>query len=293
MNVLVTGGEGYIGKEICNMFGKYGITPIVIDTKLGIDLRQESLHAKMIKHNIKHVIHLASYIDNPESIKDPWSYYDNNIRCTLQVLNALKEGDRIVFSSSAAVYGAPWDYKFRVYDSSEHSPKTPYAHSKSICERIIEDCCKAKGIDYVILRYFNVAGNSNPSQKALIPTIIRCLKNNEPFSLFGIDWPTKDQTALRDFIHVEDVAMAHLKALSTPNVNKAFNIGSGCGYTIKEVIDTAEKITGKKLNVNFEPRRKGDIAGIYAITNHAEQELGFKAIKTLEEIVSSEWERAK
>jgi UDP-glucose 4-epimerase len=196
---------------------------------------------------------------------------------------------KIIFASSASVYGKPSsDY---VKETEEKLPLTPYAKSKLMCEQIIEDVCLKEGIQYFVLRLFNVAGNNNPNKTALIPKIIDCIESGKELEVYGNDWNTQDGTAIRDYVHVEDVCESIIKCLEIHSMVGIFNIGRGTGHSVTSVIRTAERITGKSLNVMTKPKRIGDIEKIVADESTGTS-MGFRTKRGIENIVASEW-RAK
>lgn len=276
--ILVTGGAGYIGTEVCRAIEKSGMKPIIADIDNGRDLRYWSPQGVLIENEIDTVIHLAAYTSNPLSFAEALGYFHNNIVSTINLLSSMKRGDRIIFASSAAVYGAPlFDRPICEHDMT--SPLSPYAQSKLFCEEIIRSACKQLGIEYVILRLFNVAGNKNPNCEALIPQVIRSLLNQKPINVYGDDYETTDGTAIRDFVHVEEVALSFINAIDIVNCNAIFNIGSGDGHSVNQVIDMAEKITGLKAVINFMPRRLGDIASICADISYAKEAIGLRELR--------------
>lgn len=282
MKVLVTGSEGYIGKEIMKRLEANSYQAIGFDLKLGQDLRFNPPMSKIFKDDIKTVIHLAAYKSNPDSIQYPWDYYHNNVLSTLNLLSCMNKGDRLIFSSTAAVYGKPNLINGMVKESDICKPETPYARSKLMCEEIIQDVCLRQGIDYVILRYFNVAGGNNPESLSLIPSILRSIKNGTVFNVYG------DGKAIRDYIDVRDVAIAHLKAIETNYVNDIYNIGSSRAYSVNEVIEACKKVTGYLVNVNYTSKRRGDVEAIYANIEKAIKYLKLEPYSNLEAMIRSE-----
>lgn len=261
------------------------------------------------------VIHFAAYSQVAESVRDPGKYYRNNIGGTLNLLDAMRNHgiSRIVFSSTAATYGEP---KYTPIDE-EHpqDPVNPYGRSKLIVETIMDDYDRAYGIKSVRLRYFNAAGADSKArigewhepETHLIPNILKAAEqedkenskdkkqtgqNKKAFQLYGTDYDTRDGTCVRDYIHVEDLAQAHLKALEyleADNPTAAFNLGTNDGSTVREVFAVCEQVTGQKIPVEEKPRRPGDPAVLIADNRKAKATLGWIPEKTLTEAVESAW----
>jgi UDP-glucose 4-epimerase len=294
---LITGGNGYIGHHLQKELKEQGYTVVVVDKKPVEDLMSDEYcdlywqqdltkwpeTVPAIKVDV--VFHLAGLIEVGTGEKEPILYYENNICATINTLKLMKEYfdcDKIIFSSSAGVYG-----------------QSVYGKTKALCESILEDSAK-EGIRSVSLRYFNVAGadmdgefgeNHHP-ETHLIPNILRL----DTFNLYGVDYSTHDGTCIRDYIHVTDLAYAHVKSfdyLESLNIMfDTFDIGSGTGYSVREIIDTTEKITGRKINVVESSRREGDPAKLVAYTERAEEILKFKPKYKLDDIIESayQWE---
>ena len=286
MKILVTGGAGYIGSHVCKELAKLNYKPVVYDNlssghkefvkwgKLieGDILDSAKLCQTIVDENIEAVIHLASVIEIAESIKNPAKYYRNNVIGTLILLEAMRDAkiSNIVFSSSAAVYGMANNFPLE-----ENSPKNPissYGDSKLICELMLERFYNAYGIKSAILRYFNAAGadkggeigEDHRPETHLIPLVLDvALGKKEFIKVFGNDYATKDGSCVRDYIHVSDLAKAHVLALEKIISTKssfAVNLGAGKGTSIMEVIEAAQKITSHPIPVKIENRRLGDPA---------------------------------
>lgn len=293
--ILITGGAGYIGSIINKLLNTQGYSTVVLDNlsrghteflKWGEfvsgDLRnKKQLSSVFAKHRIGAVIHLAAYISVEESIKDPALYYCNNVQGTMNLLDVMLKHQvkTIVFSSSAAVYGIAK----KVPVSLKHTldPINPYGRTKLICEWMIKDYAKAYGLKYVVLRYFNAAGADvsgelgawHNNETALIPLILDVvLKKNNDIKIFGNDYPTPDGTGIRDYIHVNDLAVAHQLALEYINSGGnscTLNLGTGKGFSVKQVISTVEKVTRSKVTTIIEKRRMGDPAEVVADNSKA------------------------
>ncbi|MBD3107595.1 UDP-glucose 4-epimerase GalE [Bacillus sp. AGMB 02131] len=314
--ILVVGGAGYIGSHtVKELVKKYEV--VVLDNlstghREAVDERAvfvegdlgnaEDLHKLFTAYKINAVMHFAANSLVGESVVDPQKYYTNNVGATLTLLKVMMEYDvkKFIFSSTAATYGIP-DTDL-LTEESRTNPINPYGRSKLMIEQILEDYHKAYGMNYVVLRYFNAAGayetgvigeNHNP-ETHLIPIILQhLLGEREKISVFGTDYETKDGTCVRDYIHVTDLANAHilsLKALLSGKKEKAtYNLGNGTGYTVKEVIDMCERITDRKATIEFCERRAGDPAQLVASSQKIADELGWKAERNLETIISSAW----
>jgi UDP-glucose 4-epimerase len=311
MNILITGGAGYIGSVVAEILEKKGHSLIIID-----DLRDGNAKAvstkslfyqanfgdsKILnqifsKSKVDIVFHFAASANVPHSKIEPLVYYDNNVTNTISLLSAMKEFkvDKIIFSSTAAVYGEP-EYS-PIDEKHPLIPINPYGYSKLVCEQIIKDCSYAYGLKYMIFRYFCAAGatpehgESRKHETHLIPVILDTLlgKRNE-VPVFGIDFPTKDHTGVRDYIHVVDIANAHIKAMEKINDynNQIFNLGCESGYSVLEVVKTTEELFKNKIKYSIKKRRDGDPAALVATCSNAMKILGWKAENTLNDIILS------
>lgn len=320
MTVLVTGGTGYIGSHTVVELLENKIKVIVIDnftnSKREVVDRikkitgkdfifyekdvcdKEALRKIFQKHSIDAVIHFAGYKAVGESVKDPLKYYQNNLFSTIQLLQVMDEADcrKLVFSSSATVYGNPKTLPIK--EDFPLSTTNPYGTTKWMIEQILRDIAKSNSNwSIAILRYFNPIGahpsgllgdDPNGIPNNLMPYIMK-VANHElgTLNVFGNDYNTKDGTGVRDYIHVVDLAKGHLKALDkiakTTGVD-AYNLGTGIGYSVLEMIHTFEKVNGVKINYRITDRRPGDIDACYADASYAEKELGWKAEKSLEDM---------
>ena len=273
--------------------------------------RREDIETALEQHpDITAIIHFAAYSQVAESVKDPGKYYRNNIIGSLNLLDAMRSHgiSRIVFSSTAATYGEP---QYTPIDEGHpKNPVNPYGKSKLIVETIMDDYDRAYSIRSVRLRYFNAAGADTKArigewhepETHLIPNILKAAKGNAgkdkgqtgkgAFQLYGIDYGTRDGTCVRDYVHVEDLAQAHLKALEyleAGNPTTAFNLGTNDGYTVREVFTICEQVTGQSIPVEEKSRRPGDPAVLIADNTHAEAFMGWMPEKTLTEAVESAW----
>ncbi len=316
MRVLVTGGAGYIGCHTVKILLEKGYEPIIFDNLSsghkellpgGIfirgDLKEKKKIFKVIKeYEIQAVIHFASLIQVGESFENPRLYYTHNLITTLNLLDAMLESGvkKFVFSSSAAVYGQP--QFLPITEDHPINPTNPYGQTKAFIEKILADLGRAHGLSYVSLRYFNAAGADLDGQRGelhfpethLIPNIILHLLNKKPyFELYGNDFPTPDGTAIRDYIHVLDLAEAHylaLKLMKKKPIQEVFNLGTGQGYSVKEIIERVESITGKKVKIKIKPRRRGDVPILMASKEKAAHILHWRPkYSNIDTIITSAW----
>jgi UDP-glucose 4-epimerase len=314
--ILVVGGAGYIGSHLVKeLVEKEDV--IVLDNlstghRQAVDSRaifvkgnlgdEEDLQMIFSSYPVKAVMHFAANSLVGESVVDPLKYYQNNVASTLTLLKMMLKHDvkNFIFSSTAATYGIP---NVDIIDeTSATAPINPYGQSKLMVERILADFSKAYALNYVVLRYFNAAGayrtaeigESHDPETHLIPIVLQHLVGKrETVSVFGSDYDTPDGTCIRDYIHVTDLANAHILALeallSGKKSTEIYNLGNGLGYSVKEVIETCEKVTGRKATVEMAPRREGDPARLVASSQKIFSELGWKAERDLETIIASAW----
>ncbi len=271
------------------------------------DISDRPVMSKILKDNgVDAVVHFAAYSQVGESVKNPYKYYLNNTAKTTVLLDEMNKAgvDKIVFSSTAATYGEPDEIPIK--ETTTQKPINPYGKSKLMIENIMDDADKAYGLKSIRLRYFNVAGSAtdgklgeehNP-ETHLIPNILYAAKAQEagvggkPFKMFGTDYPTPDGTCVRDYIHVEDLARAHglaLNKLLAGGETAYYNLGSGSGYSVKEVYETAKEVTGVDIPLVVEDRREGDPPTLIASNEKAKEELGWEPKKSLKDMISSAW----
>ena len=315
ISVLITGGFGYIGSHIAKMLVQQGMRPVIFnrgECKLSYieqncdivtgDIRDTYLLIETIKeHEIEMVIHLGASISVPESLEKPELYYENNVGSTLSVLKAMVATGvkNIVFSSTAAVYGVP--KQALIYEDFDTKPINPYGQTKLMCEKMIHDLARAHDLKYVVFRYFNAVG-SDPdgdvgSLKAkpsnLFPlAMLAAMGKIDKLDIYGRDYNTHDGTAISDYIHVNDLARAHLAALPYLMVggdNVVLNLGTGRGHSVMEVIEMVEEISGKKVAYENAPRRKGDPEKTIAVSDKAEKLLNWTAQHSLRDMVVDQW----
>ncbi len=314
MNVLVTGGAGYIGSHTCKELKKNGFNPITYDNlsrghkefvKFGPLVVGDILDSKKIEdaireYNIQAVLHFAAYAYVGESVEKPELYYKNNVQGTMSLLDAMLKTNikKFVFSSTCATYGVP--EKVPISEDFEQNPINPYGQTKLIIERILKDYGHAYGLKSVCLRYFNAAGadadgeigEMHEPETHLIPLTIQSALTGSVLKVFGNDYPTPDGTCLRDYIHVTDLADAHVKALQYLNDSKDnfnfFNLGNEKAYSVKEILKAVEDVTGKKVNAEVFSRRPGDPAALVANATKAKTILKWTPqLPDIESIVSS------
>lgn len=316
MAILVTGGAGYIGSHTVAALLERGEEVVVLDNLqtghrealLGGklyegDLRDKEILAKLFSENkIDAVIHFAANSLVGESMQNPGKYYDNNVFGTLSLLEAMKDAGvkKIVFSSTAATYGEP--EKVPIEESDRTEPTNVYGETKLMMERMMSWFDKVLGIKYVSLRYFNAAGahasgkigEDHQPESHLIPLVLQtALKQRKQIAIFGDDYATEDGTCIRDYIHVSDLADAHLRAvdyLRKGEESNVFNLGNGQGFSVKQVIETAKEVTGLDIPVVMEARRAGDPAVLVASSHKARTVLGWEPKYTdLAEVIKSAW----
>jgi len=316
MNVLVIGGAGYIGSHMVKRLLEAGHSPIILDN---LSNGHEELlpGGKLIKgnindaalldvvflsHKIDAVMHFASFIEVGESVTDPLKYYQNNVSATITLLHCMIRHDvrQFIFSSSAAVYGKP--LYTPIDENHQCNPLNPYGRTKLCVEKILNDCDRAYGLRYMSLRYFNAAG-ADPSgvigelhnpESHLIPLILyAALGKRKDIKIFGSDYETPDGTCLRDYIHINDLASAHLLALQRlmdGGKSSIYNLGNSKGYSVREVINLAESVSGKKINVTESARRAGDPAILIADSRKVRNELGWTPVyEDLSQIIETAW----
>ena len=311
MNVLVTGGAGYIGSVVVEELLRDRHEVAVYDNLskghreavapgaefILADLRDRlRLKTALRQRNIEAVIHMAAASLVGESVEDPGSYYENNVLAGLSLLDAMREEgvSRLVFSSTAAVYGEP--AKQPIEESDPTLPTNPYGETKLAFEQALNWHSEAYDLRFSSLRYFNAAGATtrcgewHSPETHLIPIVLQVAAGARPgFELYGDDYPTEDGTCVRDYIHVMDLARAHILALQAPG-NAIYNLGSGKGYSVKEVIDCAKKITGRSIPVKITSRRAGDPPTLIASSAAIKQDLGWSPkFPELDLIIQSAW----
>lgn len=323
MNILVAGGAGYIGSHTVRQLQRAGHSPVIFDNgsrghlvvadilKAPLvkgELDDKALVVKTLKeHKIDAVMHFAAWAYVGESVHEPLMYYHNNVGTTVTVLEAMADAgvNKFVFSSTCATYGDPDSVP--ITEDMPKRPVSPYGRSKWMTEQVLADHCAAKpDFCYAALRYFNASGcaadgslgEAHDPEPHLIPNILLAILGKKPggMTVFGTDYPTPDGTNVRDYIHVEDLADAHIAAAAKlgtgPGQHKKIlaNLGTGNGFSVKQIISAAEKVTGKKVPVTYGPRRAGDAIALYADPAYAKEILGWEAkYKDPESIIATAW----
>jgi len=315
MNVLVTGGAGYIGSHTVRALLDHGDSVVVLDerpSRAGAtleaahwvqgDIADTTLVRRLlVDHAVDGVIHFAAYKSVAGSMREPERYFRNNVAGTISVLEAmaLSSTRSLVFSSTCAVYGTP--ERCPVDESTPIHPESPYGASKALIEQMLPWFSTIHRLRWVSLRYFNAAGASLDAKLGedwdestmLIPALMKAaLGRREPVDIFGTDYPTPDGTAIRDFVHVLDLAEAHLQALeyvARDGESRVLNLGTGTGSSVLEVLEMARRVTGREVPVTFVGRRAGDAAVIWADATRARELLGWRPRYGLTEIVDSAW----
>ncbi len=314
--ILVTGGAGYIGSHTVRVLLDAGRDVVVVDN-LSKGFRQslpvdapfeqvdtrdtEAMRVVLQRYKPSAVMHFAAFLAVEESVKDPLGYYDNNVVGTVHLLQAMQaeQVKHFIFSSTCAIFGQP--ERVPITENMPKLPESPYGQTKLAIEHMLPWLEQASDLRWCSLRYFNAAGahesgkiglaQTHPTQ--LIPRAILSLLRNETVPLNGTDWPTPDGTCIRDYIHVMDLADAHVKALEhleAGGKSQAYNLGTGKGTSIRAVFEAIERVSGQKLRVEEHPRRPGDPAQVFADSTKAQTELGWKPhYPEIKEIVRSAW----
>ena len=314
--ILVTGGAGYVGSHACKALAARGYRPITFDNlvyghsaavkwgpmEVGDIADRERIDAVIAKHRPQAVMHFAAFTYVGESVADPGKYYRNNVAGTLSLLEAMRDHGigKLVFSSTAATYGTPATVP--IPETATKAPINPYGRSKWTAEQMIADFASAHGLRSAALRYFNAAGadpdgeigECHDPESHLIPLAMQAVTGDgPPLTLFGNDYPTPDGTCIRDYIHVTDLADAHVRALELLDRRdgaEAFNLGTGRGASVRQVIDAVEQAAGKKVPHGIGPRRAGDPAELVSDPAKAMRDLGWSpALSDLDSIVATAW----
>ena len=314
-NILVTGGAGYIGSHTVRMLAARGYTPVVLDNLSKghreavapypfeqASVQDQARVSEILRnYHIEAVMHFAAHIEVGESVQNPAKYYANNTAGTLRLLETLVENKvpYFIFSSTAAIFGEPEQKK--IDENHPKNPINPYGQSKLMVEKILADFDAAYGLKSTALRYFNASGcddsgeigSSYEPETHLIPLILQtALGKRKSIKVFGTDYPTQDGTCVRDYVHVNDLARAHILALEKmekDNVSERFNLGSGNGHSVAELIKTAKKITGIDFPVEYVARRAGDPAVLVADSAKAQRVLNWKPQYDLTRIIQTAW----
>lgn len=302
MKVLVTGGAGYIGRITAALLKAAGHQAIIYDLKQGQDIKDIPLLKKTIKaEKISAVMHFAAFIEMGESMTNPKKYFDNNFLGSQSLIEATMAAgvNQLIFSSTAGIYGNP--IRVPIKETDRKLPENPYGQSKLLTEEMLKFYGRTSHLRSISLRYFNAAGASldglmgeaHQPESHLIPNVIKAVLQNKAFTLHGNDYPTPDGTCIRDYIHVVDLAQAHILALETlaaHHPSDVYNLGTGQGYSNLEVIKMIEKVSRKPVKLTIGPRRAGDANELVADPAKIKADLGWKPqYSDLKTIVSTAW----
>ncbi len=316
MKILVTGGAGYVGSHAVRALVAAGHEVVVLDNLSAGHAAAVAPQARLIVGDVRDfglldgvfsgspfeaVLHFAGFIEVGESVKDPLRFYENNVGGSVRLLRAMQRRGvrRLVFSSTCAVYGIP--DRMPLVEDMPCAPASPYARTKLAIEWALADAAEAWGLGFAALRYFNAAGAASDAsigedhdpETHLIPNVLMVpLGRRESVQIFGTDYPTSDGTCIRDYVHVDDLADAHVKAVEIlrPGERRYYNTGTGRGASVREVVDIARQVTGKPIKVVESGRRAGDVPVLYADAGKIQRELGWRPRHTdLRDIVASAW----
>jgi UDP-glucose-4-epimerase GalE len=318
-NILVTGGAGYIGSHTRYFLEKHGHSVVVVDNLSRghrdmvpekilrvMDIRETDKLAELLSNErIDAVIHFAAYIAVGESTQVPELYFANNVTGSLSLFEAMLRVDvkQVVFSSTAAAYGIP--QRVPITEDQPYAPINPYGESKVMTEKMLEWLDRYRGLRSTRLRYFNACaaeaeaklGELHDPETHLLPLILRAVQTGAPVTLFGSDYPTPDGTCIRDYIHVSDLAEAHVLAvehLLNGGISDVFNVGSGSGHSVKEVASAVERVTGKKVPHKIGPRREGDPPVLVADSQKLQSAFAWRPKRAdLDRIVADAWQFAE
>jgi UDP-arabinose 4-epimerase len=317
VSILITGGAGYIGSQTAKSLSRAGFEPVAYDNLstgnrwavqwgplVEADLSdQRALKEALKKYNVTSAIHFAAHASVGESVREPRRYFENNVVNTLHFLHALLDAgvNHVVFSSSCAVYGVPEHVP--IAESHSKLPVNPYGDSKLFIERVLEWYGRAYGLRWAALRYFNAAGADssgdlgevhNPETHLMPRLIEAALGRLKSVEIYGVDYPTKDGTAVRDYVHVQDLAEAHVAALQyllSGGESFSANLGTGHGVSVREVITAVERVSGAAIDAQTAPRREGDPPVLIADPTSAKRILGWRPrFSSLDNIVNSAWD---
>jgi UDP-glucose 4-epimerase len=314
-NILVAGGAGYIGSHTCLDLANKGFTPIVYDNlsnghaefvkwgplEVGDIRDRRRLDEVFAKYKPAAIVHFAAAIEVGESVRDPGSYYENNVGGTLTLLRAAQAAgvDKIVFSSTCATYGVPTSIP--ISEAHPQSPINPYGRSKLIVEQVLQDLDRYQGFRSFVLRYFNAAGADpegrigewhTPETHAIPIALDSALARRPQFQVLGTDYATRDGSCVRDFVHVLDLADAHTRAIEhliQNGMSHALNLGTGHGTTVKELLAAVRGVVGRDFEVKYGPRREGDSPALVADNALAKRTIGWSPLHDLQSIIETAW----
>lgn len=312
MKILVAGGAGYIGSVTTELLCDEGHEVVVFDSlergyEASVDPRakfmqgdlryKEDIKSALLAERPDAVVHFAAYIEVGESMKEPMPFFENNVGGSINLMSAMVESGcrKLIFSSTCAIHGTP--ERMPMDETLPQNPESVYGESKLLSEKIFQWGQEIHGIECVFLRYFNACGATEKYGEAhnpeshLIPLVLQVpLGQRDKIHIFGDDYETRDGTCVRDYIHIKDLAQAHILALK-PGIRGGFNLGNGDGYTVKEVIEVCREVTGHPIPAELEPRRAGDCTALVADATKAKTELGWDPqFADLKSIVQSAWD---
>lgn len=317
MRVLVTGGAGYIGSQMARQLIENKMDVVVVDSlenghRAAVPAKvpfyvgdvgdEKFIGAVFARERVEAVIHFAAYLAVKESMEQPLKYFRNNVENTLRLVSAMLKANvtRLVYSSSAAVYGNPT--RIPIPDDHPRQPINPYGESKHLVEKMLQWLSSATPLRAISLRYFNACGaaldgshgEDHPDEPHIIPLALRAALRGTPFYIFGNDYRTPDGTCIRDYIHIVDLCDAHLRALDAltrGHNTDAYNVGTGYGYSNREIAETAQRITGINFEIRYGPRRPGDPDELVADSTRLQKEFGWTPrYSDLDTIIGSAWQ---
>jgi UDP-glucose 4-epimerase len=316
-NILIVGGAGYIGSYVNKYLHKLGYNTVILDNlstgkkervPQGVfiqgDMNDQLLLSEIFEnYNISSVMLFAAYISVGESVKDPMKYYFNNVYNPLRLFECMVKHNvlNLIFSSSAAIFGLPYKENIKINESHPCAPINPYGETKWMVEKILRDFDHSYNLKSSCLRYFNAAGGDPEGELTLfdlassnlIPTAIQKHMKGQSINIFGTDYNTPDGTCIRDYVHIADLASAHLLALEQLLENKVstqYNLGNGQGFSVREVLKSIERVSGQSVRINETERRAGDPPSLTADASKARRDLGWKTrFPTIDEIVTHAW----
>lgn len=305
MKVLITGGAGWIGGITASLFRDAGHEVVIFDNlSTGFehnaksskfiegDLRDSDAVEKIFKEPFDLIVHFAAKLDVGESTRDPKLYYDNNVTGSINLIDAAVRHDvkKIIFSSSATVYGEP--DTIPISETAPLRPINPYGHTKLIIEQVLASYQQSHGLEWLALRYFNPIGahdgiHQNPSVSNIVPVALRAASTGQPMKIYGDDYDTPDGTCIRDYVNVAEIARAHVLGATKTHHNRAINLGSGTGYSVREILTAVGKANGKDIPYIIDKRREGDAMAVIASGDLARELLGWETQSDLQAMVQS------
>lgn len=305
MKILITGGAGWIGGITASLFREAGHEVVIFDN-LSTGFKHNAKSSRLIQGDLRDkealntlfqdpfdvVVHFAAKLDVGESMRDPALYFENNVVGSINLIDAtVSHGvNKVIFSSSATVYGEP--DTIPIPESAPLRPINPYGHSKLIIEHVLKSYEQSHNLEWLALRYFNPIGahdgiHQNPRVSNIVPAALNAIAANKPMKLFGDTYDTPDGTCIRDYVDVVDIARAHVLAATKTHLRQAINLGSGQGYSVKDILKAVSSAAGKEVPFEIGPRREGDAAAVIASNDRARELLGWATTPNLEKMVRS------